>query len=64
MEISESEIGRAIDELNRNKSPGIDGLGSEFYIVFKEFLISILKEVYDDIFMKGKIKFKHEYGIN
>ncbi|KAI5086202.1 hypothetical protein C0J45_24079, partial [Silurus meridionalis] len=33
-EIREEEIKRAISELNKKKSPGIDGLGSEFYIVF------------------------------
>ncbi len=63
MEISESEIGKAIDELNRNKNPGIDGLGSEFYIVFKEFLISILKELYDDIFTKGKMNLRMSMGL-
>ncbi len=31
--------------------------------MLKEFLISILKEVYDD-FYEGKNEFKNEYGIN
>ncbi|MGL4945367.1 MAG: hypothetical protein ACRC4Z_03785 [Fusobacteriaceae bacterium] len=44
------EIKRPISELNRNKSPGIDGLGNEFYMVFKDFLSDILKEVYEEIF--------------
>ncbi len=48
-EIREEEIKRAIIELNKKKSPGIDGLGSEFYIAFKDYLTSILKEVYVDV---------------
>lgn len=36
-EIREEEIKRAISELNKGKSPGIDGLGNEFYKTFKDF---------------------------
>lgn len=62
-EISEEEIERAINELNKKKSPGIDGLGSEFYIVFKDVLISILKEVYDEIFKKGQMNLRMGMGL-
>ena len=62
-EIREEEIKRAISELNKNKSPGIDGLGSEFYIVFKDFLTSILKEVYEDIFKKEEMNQRMGMGL-
>lgn len=62
-EISEEEIERAINELNKNKSPGIDGLGSEFYIVFRDMLTSILKEVYDEIFNKGQMNLRMGMGL-
>ncbi len=51
-EIRKEEIKRAISELNKWKSPGIDGLGNEFYKTFKDFLTGILKEVYEEIFKK------------
>lgn len=54
-QINEEEIKRAINELNKNKSPGIDGLGNEFYIVFKDILTGILKEVYEEIFKEGEL---------
>ena len=49
--------------MNKNKSPGIDGLGSEFYIVFKDFLTSILKEVYEDIFKKEEMNQRMGMGL-
>uniref|UniRef100_A0A671PCM7 Reverse transcriptase domain-containing protein n=1 Tax=Sinocyclocheilus anshuiensis TaxID=1608454 RepID=A0A671PCM7_9TELE len=49
--------------LNKRKSPGIDGLGSEFYIVFKDFLTSILKEVFDEIFRKGEMNQRMGMGL-
>ncbi len=62
-DIREEEIKRAINELNKKKSPGIDGLGSEFYIVFKDYLTSILKEVYEDVFKKGELNQRMGMGL-
>ena len=61
--IGEEEIERAIQQLNRKKSPGIDGLGSEFYICFKEILTKILKEVFSEIFEKGEVNERMGMGI-
>lgn len=57
-EIREEEIERSINKLNKKKSSGIDGLGSEFYIVFEDVLTNILKEVYDEIFKKGQMNLR------
>ncbi len=51
-EIREEEIERAINQLNKKKSPGIDGLGTEFYVCFKGVLTKILNEVFKEIFEK------------
>lgn len=62
-EVREEEIKRAIFGLNKRKSPGIDGLGSEFYIVFKDVLTTILKEVFDEIFRKGEMNERMGMGL-
>lgn len=49
----EEEIETAIVQLNNGKSPGGDGLTSEFYKVFKDTLTPILKEVYEEIYERG-----------
>lgn len=49
-DITEVEIGEAITQLNAGKSPGLDGLTSEFYKRFRSQLVPILKNVYDDVF--------------
>lgn len=54
-EIEKEEIIQAIELLNGGKSPGIDGLGSEFYKTFKEKISIILKEIYEQIFEKGEL---------
>ncbi len=51
-EIKKEEIECAIMQLNNGKSPGRDGISSEFYKHFKEVLTPILKEVYDEIFKR------------
>ncbi len=50
----EEEIETAIVQLNNGKSPGADGLTSEFYKVFKDTLTPILKEVYEEIYERGQ----------
>lgn len=62
-EIREEEIERAINQLNKKKSPGIDGLGTEFYICFKEVLVKILKEVFKDTFEKEEINERTRMGL-
>lgn len=62
-EIREEEIERAIDQLNKRKSPGIDGLGSEFYVCFKGVLTKILKEVFKGIFEKEEINERMRMGL-
>ncbi len=62
-EIREEEIKRAISELNKGKSPGIDGLGNEFYKTFKDFLTGILKEVYEEILKKEEMNQRMGMGL-
>jgi len=61
--ISKEEIGRVINDLNKRKSPGIDGLGSEFYVTFKDILTNILREVYEEIFEKGEMMVRMGMGL-
>lgn len=39
-------------QLNNGKSPGLDGLVSEFYKVFKDVLAPILKDIFEVIYEK------------
>jgi len=54
-EITELEIGIAIDQLKNSKSPGIDGIPVDFYKVFKDVLCPILNELFIDIFRKENL---------
>ncbi|KAM7287947.1 hypothetical protein ISCGN_031638 [Ixodes scapularis] len=47
--IREAEILHAIKHLSRNKAPGPDGIGSEFYKIFSDALCPILARVFNDI---------------
>ena len=54
-EITEEEIKNAIFTLNKDKSPGQDGITSEFYQQFWPKLTHILKEVYLEILENGEL---------
>lgn len=41
--ITELEIGTAIDQLKKGKSPGIDGISADFYKVFMSCFMSYFK---------------------
>uniref|UniRef100_A0A3B4XD94 Reverse transcriptase domain-containing protein n=1 Tax=Seriola lalandi dorsalis TaxID=1841481 RepID=A0A3B4XD94_SERLL len=45
-ELKDRKIEVTIDNLNKNKSPGSDGLTAEFYIRFKEQLAPLLLDLY------------------
>ncbi|KAM7304867.1 hypothetical protein ISCGN_014767 [Ixodes scapularis] len=47
--IRPSEVQQAIKKLSRNKAPGPDGIGAEFYKMFSDELSPILAEVSNDI---------------
>ncbi|KAM7309595.1 hypothetical protein ISCGN_006599 [Ixodes scapularis] len=51
--ITASEIEEAIKELAPRKSPGVDGLGSQFYKTFSAQLSPILRDVYADVLKRG-----------
>lgn len=50
--ISIQEIKKAIDDLSTGKTPGPDGIGAEFYKMFKEELASALFEVIEEGYKK------------
>uniref|UniRef100_A0A803TN93 Reverse transcriptase domain-containing protein n=1 Tax=Anolis carolinensis TaxID=28377 RepID=A0A803TN93_ANOCA len=54
-EISEKEIYQAIKKLDGTKTPGMDGLGTEYYKSFSEMLIPKLLELYNGIMNGEKI---------
>lgn len=54
-EIQQEETEMAILQLKGGRSPEVDGLMNEFYKAFKDKLIPILKEIYDDIFRKEEV---------
>ena len=62
--ISETEILRAIEEQNNNKSPGEDGIPSEFYKKFKKKIAPILKEIYNNIYIREELIPSMQNGIN
>ena len=61
--ISEEEIKIAILDLNKNKSPGDDGITAEFYKKFHLELTPILAEVYNNIFIEEKLTKSMKRGI-
>ena len=52
-QISFAEISKAINSMKRGKSPGVDGLVSDFFIDAKEFLIPYLHRIYNFVFETG-----------
>ena len=53
--INENEIEIAIDSLNSDAAPGSDGLTAQFYKIFKKLILTDLYEVFNNIFLKGKM---------
>ncbi|KAM7311929.1 hypothetical protein ISCGN_008836 [Ixodes scapularis] len=51
--ITASEVEEAIKELAPRKSPGVDGLGSQFYKTLSAQLCPILRDVYADVLKRG-----------
>ena len=51
------EIEDAIQKLNVGKSPGLDGLTTNFYKTFAKLLLPVLEEVYKTIFQNGQLSF-------
>ncbi|KAM7293424.1 hypothetical protein ISCGN_026554 [Ixodes scapularis] len=51
--IRPSEVQQAIKKLSRNKAPGPDGIGAEFYKMFSDELSPILAEAFNDIESRG-----------
>lgn len=54
-EITEEEVKVAIDGLSRKKSPGPDGLTSEFYKTFKDPLAPLLTEIFNECLSSGTL---------
>ncbi|KAM7282119.1 hypothetical protein ISCGN_002269 [Ixodes scapularis] len=51
--ITASEVEEAIKELAPRKSPGVDGLGSQFYKTFSAQLCPILRDMHADVLKRG-----------
>ena len=62
-EISEEEIGKIIKKLPRNKTPGEDGLPSEFYQVFWLDIKDHLIQSFKYSFANGELSVTQKRGI-
>ena len=62
-EISRMEVMEAIEGLKSGKSPGSDGIGIEFYKVYKEQMASILVEVFRETEKTGIVQGRMVEGV-
>ena len=61
--ISKQEILEAITSMANGKSPGSNGLPSEFFKTFSHLLVDDLLEVYGDIFSNERMSPTHRLGL-
>ena len=61
--LSIDELGLALKDSKRNKSPGPDGLMADFYMMFWNKLKFIIFEAFQDSFCKGKLYVSARRGI-
>ena len=53
--ISIEELRKAVNDLNKNSSPGIDGLSTNFYLIFYDELKDILYDFYIECLRQGHL---------
>lgn len=53
--IMKEEIKCAIGALQRNKTPGPDGLSAEFYVVFEEMLLPFVELLFKEAYERGEL---------
>ena len=58
-----AEIRETIKELNKNKSPGSDGLTGEFYQTFEKIIIEDLQETYNNSILQKELPDSCKEGI-
>ncbi len=63
VDLSAREIGLAIDQMQKDKTPGSDGLSAEFYQTFKHLLVPILEHLYKECYEIGHLTDNMHYGI-
>lgn len=61
--ITKEEVKRSIESLKTKKSPSLDGLTSEFYKEFTDFLSTDLVKIYNDIFASKRLLESHAHSI-
>ena len=61
--ISEQEVREAIRDLNIDKSPGDDGISTEFYQAFNLAIVPILTEVFNNIWLNDEMPSSMKNGI-
>lgn len=62
-EITFDEIAGALKSMSKNKSPGSDGLTTEFYCKFYDILKDVLFKVYNSIFNEGMLTRSMRAGV-
>jgi hypothetical protein len=62
-EISYDEIIEALVNMSKNKSPGSDGLTTEFYCKFYDCLNHILFKIFNTVYVEGKLSRSMRAGI-
>ena len=61
--ITEKEVDTVIKLLNKNKSPGNDGITAEFYQAFRPQLVPILTELYNNSLLQNNLPKEFKQGI-
>jgi len=57
--ITDAECENIITTLSKNTSPGLDGLNSEFYMVFWKDIKDLVINSFNDAFTEGKLSISH-----